>query len=64
VLKEVLSDKRTPNYKEKISWNKATKPACMDVKCGRWWEKAIREEDWSLGNKVVEACREGEVLNI
>jgi len=34
VLKEVLSDKRTPNYKEKISWNKATKPACMDVKCG------------------------------
>lgn len=33
----------------------------MDVKCGRWWEKAIREEDSSFGNKVSEACREEEL---
>jgi len=34
----------------------------MDVKCGRWWEKTIREEDSSLGNKVTEACREEEFV--
>jgi hypothetical protein len=34
----------------------------MDVKCGRWWEKAIREADSSFGNKVSEACREEEVI--
>jgi hypothetical protein len=36
VLKKVLSDKISPKYTDiKISWNKTSKTACMDVKCGR-----------------------------